>query len=92
MKNFYNLNDIEDINQSIDEILDIKNNIGKQLIIHLEKIASKKKVKSIFLLTTKSKSWFLNLGYKISNIANLPSTKIKLYNKKRNSVVLLKKL
>ena len=29
MKNFYNLNDIKDINQSIDEILDIKNNIGK---------------------------------------------------------------
>ncbi len=69
-----------------------KNNIGKQLISHLEKIASKKKVKSIFLLTTKGKSWFLNLGYKISNIANLPSTKIKLYNRKRNSVVLLKKL
>ena len=69
-----------------------KNNIGKQLINHLEKIASKKKVKCIFLLTTKGTSWFLNLGYKISNIANLPSTKIKLYNKKRNSVVLLKKL
>ena len=29
MKNFYNLNDIKDINQSIDEILDIKNNVGK---------------------------------------------------------------
>ena len=29
MKNFYNLNDIKDINQSIDEILDIKSNIGK---------------------------------------------------------------
>ena len=69
-----------------------KNSIGKQLISHLEKIASKKKVKSIFLLTTKSKSCFLNLVYKVSNIANLPSTKIKLYNKKRNSVVLLKKL
>jgi len=69
-----------------------KNNIGKQLIAHLEKIASKKKAKSIFLLTTKSKSWFLNLGYKVSNIANLPATKIQLYNKKRNSIVLLKKL
>ena len=38
MKNFYNLNDIKDINQSIDEILDIKNNIGKYQKIFEDKI------------------------------------------------------
>ena len=71
--------------------MNIKKIISENNYCHLEKIASKK-AKSIFLLTTKSKSWFLNLGYKVSNIANLPATKIQLYNKKRNSVVLLKKL
>ena len=38
MKNFYNLNDIKDINQSIDEILDIKSNIGKSQKIFEDKI------------------------------------------------------
>ena len=38
MKNFYNLNDIKDINQSIDEILDIKNNVGKYQKIFEDKI------------------------------------------------------
>ena len=38
MKNFYNLNDIKDINQSIDEILDIKSNIGKNQKIFEDKI------------------------------------------------------
>ena len=38
MKNFYNLNDIKNINQSIDEILDIKSNIGKNQKIFEDKI------------------------------------------------------
>ena len=38
MKNFYNLNDIKNINQSIDEILDIKSNIGKNQKIFKDKI------------------------------------------------------
>ena len=38
MKNFYNLNDIKEINQSIDELLDIKNKIGKYQKIFDDKI------------------------------------------------------
>ena len=43
MKNFYNLNDLEDINLSISEILDIKNNTHKN-----EKIFNNKIIGLIF--------------------------------------------
>lgn len=63
---------------------------GEQLYTTLEKNAKRTKVKRVFVLTTHTAHWFLQLGFKESALDDLPVQKKSLYNYKRNSKILIR--
>jgi len=69
-------------------------NQGKaaKLLMHIEKQAHKLSIKQLFVLTTQTAHWFLEQGFKPTNIQTLPEEKQAPYNYHRNSKVFVKAL
>ncbi|MDO5575862.1 MAG: GNAT family N-acetyltransferase, partial [Fibrobacter sp.] len=63
--------------------------IGKKIISYLMEKAAKLNHKAVFVLTTHTSDWFLQLGFTPATIADLPEQKQQDYFKrKRNSRIL----
>jgi amino-acid N-acetyltransferase len=65
---------------------------GEQLYSILEENARLANVNKIFVLTTHTSHWFLELGFEEAQFEDLPIEKKNLYNYKRNSKILIKKI
>jgi amino-acid N-acetyltransferase len=63
--------------------------IGKKLVAYLIDRAAARGVKKLFLLTTRTADWFLELGFVEGDVSMLPLEKKAAYNKARNSLVLV---
>ncbi|MDN2663795.1 amino-acid N-acetyltransferase [Psychromonas sp. 14N.309.X.WAT.B.A12] len=62
------------------------------LVAHVERKARQLGLESIFVLTTQSIHWFRERGFVFAEIEHLPNAKKEMYNLKRNSKVLVKKI
>ena len=60
---------------------------GEALLQEIETRARKLKLQELFVLTTKSSHWFLERGFRIASVADLPQEKKALYNYQRKSLV-----
>lgn len=65
---------------------------ASKLLAHLEKQASKLRLKRLYVLTTQTAHWFLEHGFVESNIEMLPAQKKTMYNYQRNSKIFIKTL
>jgi amino-acid N-acetyltransferase len=61
---------------------------GKKIVAYLIDKAAKLGLERIFLLTTRTADWFLELGFVEGDLSRLPEEKRAAYNKARNSLVL----
>ena len=61
--------------------------IGPKIIEFLIQQAKSKKIKTIFILTTKTSDWFESLGFTSDTIDSIPLKRKKLWNPERNSKV-----
>lgn len=66
--------------------------IGFGIVQYLIQTARKKRLKNLFLLTTKATDWFFEFGFVWASPSELPESRQKGYNLERNSRVLLLKL
>ncbi|MCL2688300.1 MAG: amino-acid N-acetyltransferase [Chitinispirillia bacterium] len=62
--------------------------IGRKMMSYLIEKATKMRLNSVFVLTTQTADWFLQLGFVISTVDELPIQKRETYNKNRNSLIL----
>jgi amino-acid N-acetyltransferase len=62
--------------------------IGKKLIAYFIEKAARLTMRKVFVLTTQSADWFLQLGFVKAAITDLPKERQKTYNTKRKSMVL----
>ena len=67
-------------------------NIGTQLLLAGEKIARDKGIKTLFVLTTQARDWFLEKGFSDASLEDLPTQHKELYNWQRQSKILSKSL
>ena len=65
---------------------------GEQLMKRIERRARLAGIKRIFVLTTRTEHWFVERGFKLGTIDDLPANKRDMYNYKRRSKVLFKSL
>lgn len=65
---------------------------GEQLLNRVEKRARKAGVKRLFVLTTRTEHWFVERGFRLAEVDELPDEKRQMYNYKRRSKVLFKPL
>ena len=65
---------------------------GEQLLNRVEKRARKAGVKRLFVLTTRTEHWFVERGFRLAEVDELPEEKRQMYNYKRRSKVLFKRL
>jgi len=65
---------------------------GEALMHEIEMRARKLKLAELFVLTTKTAHWFLERGFRVAQIADLPRQKQALYNYQRKSLVYRKSL
>jgi len=63
--------------------------IGKKVVTFLLEKAASLNLRKVFLLTTHSADWFLELGFAEGSVDDLPIEKRAGYNKARNSLVLV---
>lgn len=63
--------------------------IGQKLVAFLLEKAAAVSLEKIFLLTTRTADWFLELGFTEGGVDDLPLEKKSAYNKARNSLVLV---
>lgn len=63
-----------------------------KLVEHIERKAKDLGLESIFVLTTQSIHWFRERGFEFADISELPAVKKEMYNLKRNSKVLVRKI
>ena len=66
--------------------------LGLELLKAIESKAKQASANTLFLLTTHTHHWFIEHGFELTNIDELPTKKKTLYNFKRNSKVLTKPL
>ena len=62
--------------------------IGKKIVSYFIEKAVKLKLRTVFVLTTQSADWFLQLGFVQAAVKSLPKDRQKSYNAKRKSLVL----
>ncbi|MCX7725792.1 MAG: amino-acid N-acetyltransferase [Chitinispirillaceae bacterium] len=62
--------------------------IGKKIVSYLIEKALKLKLKMVFLLTTQTADWFIEMGFIKAELSELPLEKQKNYNPQRNSIIL----
>ena len=60
---------------------------GEALLHEIEGRARKLKLQELFVLTTKTAHWFLERGFRVATVADLPQQKQALYNFQRKSLV-----
>jgi amino-acid N-acetyltransferase len=65
---------------------------GERLVRQIEGQARARKLKKLFVLTTRATHWFIERGFAASSIDKLPREKKDLYNYQRRSKVLVKSL
>jgi len=65
---------------------------GEQLMKRIERRARRAGVKRLFVLTTRTEHWFIERGFKVAGVDELPDEKRQMYNYKRRSKVLFKPL
>ena len=65
---------------------------GERLLQAIEARAKQRKVKRLFVLTTRTAHWFIERGFHVTPVTALPSRKQDLYNYQRRSQVLVKRL
>ena len=65
---------------------------GEQLMKRIEKRARKGGIKRLFVLTTRTEHWFVERGFKVGKVDDLPANKRDMYNYQRRSKVLFKTL
>jgi amino-acid N-acetyltransferase len=65
---------------------------GEQLMKRIEKRARKSGIKRLFVLTTRTEHWFVERGFKLGTVDDLPAAKRDMYNYQRRSKVLFKTL
>ncbi|WP_067095160.1 amino-acid N-acetyltransferase [Marinomonas atlantica] len=66
-------------------------NRGERLLKGIEAEAKQQGLDTIFLLTTRTAHWFIERGFKETNLESLPAQKQALYNYQRNSKIFAKK-
>ena len=65
---------------------------GEAILNHMIALAKTQKLKKLFVLTTRTAHWFLERGFKESDVSALPSQKKSLYNYQRKSKVFVRKI
>lgn len=65
---------------------------GERLLKHVESQARARKLRKLFVLTTRATHWFIERGFSEVTIAALPKEKKELYNYQRRSKTLVKRL
>jgi amino-acid N-acetyltransferase len=65
---------------------------GASLLERMEEVAKKKKLKRLFVLTTRTAHWFVEHGFAESDVEQLPKEKQALYNYQRRSKVFVKRI
>ena len=65
---------------------------GDVLLRSIEARACEQGLKQLFVLTTRTAHWFLERGFIIGNLDDLPMTKRQPYNYRRNSCIFFKQL
>ena len=65
---------------------------GEQLMQRIERRARRLGVKRLFVLTTRTEHWFVERGFKLGTVDDLPAKKRDMYNYQRRSKVLFKTL
>ncbi len=63
---------------------------GERLLRHIETQARARKLKKLFVLTTRATHWFIERGFAEANITVLPREKKALYNYQRRSKILVR--
>ncbi len=65
---------------------------GEAILNHMTALAKTQKLKKLFVLTTRTAHWFLERGFKESDVSALPAQKKSLYNYQRKSKVFARKI
>jgi amino-acid N-acetyltransferase len=65
---------------------------GEAILNHMTDLAKIQKLKKLFVLTTRTAHWFLERGFKESDVTALPRQKKSLYNYQRKSKVFVRKI
>ncbi|MDH5785030.1 MAG: amino-acid N-acetyltransferase [Chromatiales bacterium] len=65
---------------------------GDALLDYIEELAREEGIRKLFVLTTHTAHWFLERGFKLGEIKDLPLAKQELYNYQRSSKVFIKEL
>jgi amino-acid N-acetyltransferase len=65
---------------------------GERLLRACEERAKGRRVRKLFALTTRASHWFLAQGFKAADVTSLPGERRALYNWKRGSKVVVKRL
>jgi len=65
---------------------------GERLLRHIEADARARRLKKLFVLTTRATHWFIERGFVEAPVTSLPKEKKELYNYQRRSKILMKKL
>lgn len=66
--------------------------LGEQLLQHVLTLAKKQNIKKLFALTTQTEHWFLERGFDLADLTELPIRRQKLYNYQRRSKIFVKNL
>ncbi len=65
---------------------------GERLLHAIEARAKQRKVKRLFVLTTRTAHWFIERGFSVAAVSALPRRRQDLYNYQRRSQVFIKRL
>ena len=65
---------------------------GQAILDHMIGVAQTQGLKKLFVLTTRTAHWFIERGFRESDIAELPAQKKSLYNYQRKSKVFARKI
>ena len=65
---------------------------GEQLMKRILRRARQAGIKRLFVLTTRTEHWFVERGFKLGTVDELPAAKKEMYNYQRRSKVLFKTL
>ncbi len=65
---------------------------GNNLLEHLISLAKKQHLRKLFVLSTQTMHWFIERGFKATDIDTLPEQRKEFYNYKRNAQVLCRKI
>lgn len=65
---------------------------GERLMLAIEARAKQRKIKRLFVLTTRAAHWFIERGYSAAPVSELPRRRQDLYNYQRRSQVFIKHL